>query len=86
MFRGGLEAMDELLKKLSDACRSIREMKMKVRNIILNGASKYAEVHIDSIGNVIAYKKVKLEIKRLCLHLIWMKSDLWFHILKTTAL
>lgn len=58
--------MDELLKKLSDAC-GVSGNENEVRNIILNGASKYAEVHIDSIGNVIAYKKGKVGNKKIML-------------------
>lgn len=45
-----------------------------VREYIINEIKDYAEYHIDNLGNIIAFKKVKKYlIKKLCLTLIWTK-------------
>lgn len=58
--------MDELLKKLSDAS-SVSGNEGAVRNIIKEEASKYADVSVDKIGNVIAYKKGRIGNKTIML-------------------
>ncbi len=48
--------MDELLKRLSE-CDSVSGNENEIREIIKEEAAKYAEVSVDKMGNVIAYKK-----------------------------
>ena len=58
--------MDELLKKLSE-CDSVSGDEKEIREIIIAEASKYAEVTVDKIGNVIAYKKGKNSSRKVML-------------------
>lgn len=58
--------MDELLKRLSE-CDSVSGNEYEIRQIIKDEASKYAEVSVDKMGNVIAYKKGKVGGRKVML-------------------